>query len=189
MPWLITKITDLGRKEHYRWFVDGFNTEGTEIPMPFSWHVPSVADARYQPAPDADDETLRGLLVAKLICAPPPAIQSWQNMTPKEILAALVAGGPPAEPSRPCLACAREEQAAAGFPGIDRLQDGHSCGTDGYALDGEPIDLADFIHQNTDPDAPGLSAEQMEEIRHMMPGDSLLLGGGAGETFTLKRTR
>ena len=28
----------------------------------------------------------------------------------------------------PCLACAREEHAASGFPGIDRLQPGHLCG-------------------------------------------------------------
>lgn len=33
---------------------------------------------------------------------------------------------PPAP--RPCLACAREECAAAGFGGIDRRQSGHTCG-------------------------------------------------------------
>lgn len=192
MPWLITKITDLGRRSKYRWYVEGMNTEGAS-PHPINWTVPSVADDRYQPAPGVDDDTLRGILVAKVICAPPPALRSWKDKTPAEILAAmnaLVDDLPTAaeQGHRPCLACAREECAAAGYPGIDREQRGHTCRA--YTLDGEPLaDLEDFIRENTDPDAPGLSTEQVAEIKHMVPGDSLLLGGGAGEMFTLKRTR
>jgi hypothetical protein len=91
--------------------------------------------------------------------------------------------------STTCLACAREACAQAGYPGIDLHQPGHVC--EEYLLDGERIDLDDFVRENTDAllgDA-GLSPEQVEEIRHMMPGDTLHLGGGAGEIFTLTRTR
>lgn len=61
-----------------------------------------------------------------------------------------------------------------------------------YLLDGDRVDVEDLIRANTDPEAcgaEGLSTEQVQEIRHMMPGDTLHLGGGAGATFTLTRTR
>jgi hypothetical protein len=101
--------------------------------------------------------------------------------------------------TRPCLACAREACAQAGYPGIDLHQPGHVCGKADatgagpeYLLDGERVEVDDLIRANTDPEAcgaEGLSPEQVQEIRHMMPGDTLHLGGGAGETFTLTRTR
>jgi hypothetical protein len=185
MPWYVTKIKDCGRGRLYRWYVEGLNTE-VATPATFAWVVQNVADERYQPAADASDETLRGLLVAKVICEPPTNLRPWANMTAAEILAALEAAVDTI-PDRPCLACAREEQASAGFPGIDREQRGHTCRA--YLLNGEPVDVDDFVRANSDPDAPGLSPDQVQEIRHMAPGDRLLLGGGAGETFTLTRTR
>lgn len=163
MPWEITRISDRGAREHYRFHVEGWNTEH-RTPQSFSWSVRDVADERYVPSPDASDEVRAALAAAKVA----------------------------SDPARPCLACAREEQAVAGFPGIDRIQIGHTCGVPPaiYALDDEPLDdVEDFIRTNSDPDAPGLSPEQVEEIRHMMPGDTLHLGGGAGETFTLTRRR
>ncbi len=185
MPWEITSITDRRPGQHYRYRVEGWNTEG-EIPREFTWSVPSVGDARYVPHASATDEVRSAIAAAKegrAWGAPAPVFPPL-GVTEADVDRAFGV--------RPCLACAREEQAAAGFGGIDRVQSGHSCGAPPaiYDLNDEPLgDLEEFIRTNLDPDAPALSLDQVEEIRHMMPGDTLHLGGGAGETFTLTRRR
>lgn len=243
MPWFITKLVDRGPKYHYRYHVEGVNTEGQK-PCGFCWDVPNLTDPAYRAHTGASEDVARLLVVAKVVSAPrapsflddderfwawiesapapacpadapSAALRPWRDMTAGKILAAmnmLVDGLPTFEEMealrvgadrmrahtaamraarlsahRPCLACAREACAQAGYGGIDREQPGHTCAA--YTLDGEVVVLEEFIQVNTAPGTDPLPREVVEEIRHLMPGDSLLLGGGAGETFTLKRTR
>ena len=52
-----------------------------------------------------------------------------------------------------------------------------------YYLDGEAINLAQFLRLNTD----AFSPEALAQIHALKPGESLNLGGGAGATFVLSR--
>lgn len=163
MAWEITSITDRGAGHHCRFQVEGLNTEH-RIPQPFCWSVRDVADERYVAGADASDAVRAALAAAKVASAPAGTV---------------------------CLACGREACAQAGYPGIDLQQPGHTCSR--YTIDGDEVDLDDFIRANTvgaeEAGVDGLSPDQVQEIRHMMPGDTLHLGGGAGEIFTLTRTR
>lgn len=57
-------------------------------------------------------------------------------------------------------------------------------------LDGawDPLDMDDFIRVNTDPDVEPLTDEEIATLHAMQPGDVEVLGGGAGETFFIRRT-
>lgn len=50
-----------------------------------------------------------------------------------------------------------------------------------FTLDGEPLDLADFVVVND------LEPEQVNAIGAMEPGDEMTFGGGAGALFVLRR--
>jgi hypothetical protein len=54
-----------------------------------------------------------------------------------------------------------------------------------YTLDGEDVDLAEFLAQN----AESLSPSELHLCRNMLPGKDLELGGGAAATFVLRRVQ
>jgi hypothetical protein len=56
-------------------------------------------------------------------------------------------------------------------------------GTKQFTLDGEHVDLIDFLLQNFD----GLSDDEVRRIRDLSVGGEVQLGGGAAATFVLKR--
>lgn len=52
-----------------------------------------------------------------------------------------------------------------------------------YTLDGEPVDLEDFLNVNKD----GLTKEEVKAVKGLRPGKSIVFGGGAAAEFVLKR--
>jgi hypothetical protein len=58
-----------------------------------------------------------------------------------------------------------------------------------YTLDDEPVDLDVFLRDNAAPDVAGFSDEDLAAIRALRPGEEIVLGGGAGAEFVLRRTR
>lgn len=56
-----------------------------------------------------------------------------------------------------------------------------------YTLDGEPIDLGEFVKANT---SKGVSPpENLEDVLDMQTGDTVRFGGGAAASFALKRVK
>lgn len=54
-----------------------------------------------------------------------------------------------------------------------------------YTLDGEPINIEDFIRDNTAPDVEPLPDEEIAAILALKPGEELILGGGAAAEFVI----
>lgn len=50
-----------------------------------------------------------------------------------------------------------------------------------FTLDGGPVDLDGVTHDNRD----GLDADELDAIRAMKPGDSIIFGGGAWASFVV----
>ncbi len=50
-----------------------------------------------------------------------------------------------------------------------------------FTLDGEPLDLADFIEVNE------LESEQVAALLNLQPGETMNFGGGAAASFVLRR--
>jgi hypothetical protein len=51
-----------------------------------------------------------------------------------------------------------------------------------FTLDGEPVDLAEFLSDNRET----FTVAEAEAIAAMAPGAQMLLGGGAGADFLLR---
>lgn len=54
-----------------------------------------------------------------------------------------------------------------------------------YTLDGEPVDIEEFIATNTAPDVEPLPEDEIAAIRDLKPGVELTLGGGASAVFII----
>jgi len=54
-----------------------------------------------------------------------------------------------------------------------------------YTLDGERIDIEDFITTNTHPDVAPLHPDEIAAIRALKPGEAWTTGGGAAAEFVL----
>lgn len=59
-----------------------------------------------------------------------------------------------------------------------------------YTLDGEPVDVEEFIRDNTrGPAWANLTRVQIRRIRSLPPGEEIVFGGGASAEFVLRRER
>lgn len=56
-----------------------------------------------------------------------------------------------------------------------------------FTLNSEPCDLLEFLAINLSPDVEPLTYDEIRSIFALAPGETLLLGGGAAETFILRR--
>lgn len=56
-----------------------------------------------------------------------------------------------------------------------------------YTLDGELVDIEEFIADNTADGVAVLSAEEVADIRALLPGQEITWGGGAAAEFVLRR--
>lgn len=63
----------------------------------------------------------------------------------------------------------------------EEVENGES--TKQFTLDGEHVDIVDFLATNLD----AIEEEKLLEIEGMEVGDEVLLGGGAAPFFTLAR--
>lgn len=53
-----------------------------------------------------------------------------------------------------------------------------------FTFDGEPLNLVAFVEQNAE---DGNLADMVDAMAHLRPGAEVLLGGGAGATFIVRR--
>lgn len=56
-----------------------------------------------------------------------------------------------------------------------------------YTLDDEPVDVEEFISDNTADDVAAITAEDIACIRALEPGEQIVMGGGAAAEFVLRR--
>ena len=56
-----------------------------------------------------------------------------------------------------------------------------------YTLDGEPVDIEEFISDNTAEDVAGITELEVASIRALQPGEQIIFGGGAAAEFVLRR--